>query len=565
MKRSQKFPFLQILLVVSLVFGLFVVSSSASYADDRYAFPMYYNNTPLAQNGFFLRGNVYVPISVLQSYGDTDKITFNTSKMQASFNLAELNMQMADTATTEFVQKWGGTVYVPLKKVDNVVVISLNAVEQLCKLSGAYDASRSRILLFPYAGGSASAAVTSREVTLTPSLGAYSTAPVTLPEGETLYITGETPSYYKAQTASGITGYVQKSAIKIMEIDLSDLDFYAPKKTKDIDSGVPINLAWEYASASTPVAPAVKHPGLDVLAPTWLDLFVEQGGAVQNETDAGYVDLAHANGYKVWTTITNNFSATGSTNFTSKCLADEAMMNKAIAQYLFYTCFYDCDGINIDFEQMKDAITKDFTNFVASLRNYTERQGLVLSVDTMLPRPWNVEYDFTNLAKHVDYLIIMSYDEHYSSSTSAGSVSSLPWVEEAVQDTLAMVPNEKLIMGIPFYTRVWVTDNNNRNLSNSSASMAKVQELIKTNNLTPTWSASGKQYFVSWPAANGRTNKIWIEDSRSIANRLALVQKYDLAGSACWQLAFADDTVWPVFEAMLKNGAPLSQFDTEKY
>ena len=565
MKHNRKAPLLHILLAVTLLFGLFTATAAYSYADDRYAFPMYYDNKPLAQNGFYLRGNVYVPISVLQAYGNTEKLTFNTSTMQASFNLADLNLQMADAATTEFVQKWGGTVYVPLKKVDKVVCISLNAVEQLCKLSGAYDASRSRILLFPYAGGSTSAAVTNRETTLTPSLSAYSSAAVTLPKGETIYLTGESRNYYKAQTASGITGYVQKSAVTMMEIDLSQYDFYAPRKDKDLSNDVPINLAWEYAGTQTPEAPSEKFAGLDILAPTWFDLFVEQGGAVQNEADAGYVDLAHSNGYKVWATITNNFSATGSTNFTSKCLADETLLNKAVAQYLFYACFYNCDGINIDFEQMKDAITKDFTNFVATLRNYTERQGLVLSVDTMLPRPWNVEYDFANLAKHVDYLIIMSYDEHYSTSTSAGSVASLPWVEEALRDTLAMVPKEKLVLGVPLYTRVWVTDASNRNLSNSSASMDKVQELIQVNNLTPVWDSTGKQYTVSWPAANDQTNKIWVEDSRSIAHRLNLVQKYDLAGSACWQRAFAQDSIWSVFDAMLKQGVPLSQFDVEKY
>jgi spore germination protein YaaH len=153
----------------------------------------------------------------------------------------------------------------------------------------------------------------------------------------------------------------------------------------------------------------------------------------------------------------------------------------------------------------------------------------------------------------------MTYDEHYSSSPVAGSVASLPWVEEAIVNTLKEVPKEKVLLGVPMYTRVWVVDNNGKVIRNPSASMPYVQTLIVEKNLTPIWLEKEKQHFVSY--ANGSyTDKIWVEDARSIANRLDLVRKYGLAGSACWQYSQASPEIWDVFSAMLKNGRPMSDY-----
>jgi spore germination protein YaaH len=153
----------------------------------------------------------------------------------------------------------------------------------------------------------------------------------------------------------------------------------------------------------------------------------------------------------------------------------------------------------------------------------------------------------------------MTYDEHYSGSPVAGSIASLPWVEEAVRETLKEVPKDQILMGVPMYTRVWVVDGSGKIIRNPSASMAYIENLIAEKNLLPFWLSKEKQNFVSYP--NGSyTEKIWIEDSRSIANRLDLVQTYDLAGSACWQYSQANDEIWSVFSGMLKDGKTLSDY-----
>jgi spore germination protein YaaH len=287
-------------------------------------------------------------------------------------------------------------------------------------------------------------------------------------------------------------------------------------------------------------------------APTWFDLIVEGDGNIENLGDKGYTEAAHAGGYMVWATITNSFSTKGSTAFTTKTFNNSALLNKSVAQYIFYSCLYDVDGINIDYEDVADGDAAGLVAFTALLRNYTERQGLVLSIDTLIPRPWTIEYDRAALSKYVDYLAVMTYDEHYSSSPAAGSVASLPWVESAVKDILKDVPASKLLLGVPLYTRIWTVDGAGKIISNPAAKMPEVRSLLESKGLTPVWLDREKQYYAEYPDG-ANTARIWIEDSRSIANRLNLVSKYNLAGAACWQLRQGEDQIWDVFDGMLKN------------
>jgi spore germination protein YaaH len=161
----------------------------------------------------------------------------------------------------------------------------------------------------------------------------------------------------------------------------------------------------------------------------------------------------------------------------------------------------------------------------------------------------------------VDYLALMTYDEHYAGSPIAGSTASLPWVKDALETTLKDVPASKLLLGIPLYTRIWTIDGNGKIISNPSAKMPTVRSTVESNGLKPQWRDKEKQYYVEYPNGSN-TSKIWIEDSRSIANRLELVKQYNLAGSACWQLSQGEDKIWDVFYGMLKKNKPPSNYES---
>lgn len=560
MKKRNKIGILFCCLLLVVVAGASLWSANSTFgADSPQEKPIYFEGKKLSEKGYVINNTPYAPVEVVKKYGDLSGLTIDTLEEKISIDLSKQSIIMADDVTTSFVKTYGGTVSIPLTKIDGTLYVPMNTSEQFLKLSAIL--SNEGLKLFDYAGTDQIARVNENDVYMVPSFAAAGKQePVALSKGEMVFLSDETDNYYKIETQDGYAGYVMRSSIAILDIDLSTVDFYAPKQDKYIQGDEKINLVWHYVYNTTPTPPAIKAKGIDVLSPTWFDLIVNGGGEVENKGDLGYTRAAHDRGYMVWATITNSMGIKGSTAFTTSVFNNTALLNKTVAQYLFYACLYEADGINIDFEQVVDSDAAGLTAFTALLRTYTERQGLVLSIDTLIPKPWTIEYDRDALAKHVDYIAVMTYDEHYSGSPVAGSIASLPWVEEAVRETLKEVPKDKILMGVPMYTRVWVVDGSGKIIRNPSATMPYIENLIDEKKLLPTWLSEEKQYFISYP--NGSyTEKIWIEDSRSIANRLNLVQTYDLAGSACWQYSQASDEIWSVFGGMLKDGKTLNDYE----
>lgn len=557
MKKRIISVFIVICMLIAAANNGLLLYLPAFGADDS-SYTLYYNNKIISQRGYYINSTPYLPVSIIGTYARNPGVTVDTSNQKLIINLASQNIMMADDATTNFVRTYAGNVYIPLREIEKELYFPLNVTEQLFKLS--YTVSDRVIKMRAYSGTDKIARINQNSVQAVSSLldGDGGTEDMNL--GDTVFITGETDNYYKISAEDGSTAYVMKDHVTISEIDLSKIDFYAPKKTKFKRGTEKISLAWEYVGKITPTAPAIKHSGLDILSPTWFDLIVDGDGSVENNGDKGYTDSAHDKGYMVWATITNNMSTKGSTAFTTKTFSNSGLLNRSVAQYIFYASLYDVDGINIDYEDVSDSDAAGLVAFTALLRNYTEKQGLVLSIDTLIPRPWNAEYDRAKLSKYVDYLAVMTYDEHYAGSPVAGSIASLPWVEEAVKATLKEVPASKLLLGIPLYTRIWTVDGSGKIISNPSAKMPTVRNTVETKGLTPIWRDKEKQYYVEYPNGSN-TSKIWIEDSRSIANRLELVKKYNLAGSACWQLSQSEEEIWDVFNGMLKKNKSFTNYE----
>lgn len=529
--------------------------------DGKDAYRIEYHGSTTSMHGYFENGSIYLPIDVIQRYNTNSGVTLDTAAKKLLIDISSQNIMMADDTVTNFIKANAGTIYIPLTEVDGKLYFPINVMEQFLKLS--YSLSNNKIKLFSYSGADKIASISADAMVIAPLSNFADNAKgktdddadqetsFTLKKGARIFIKGQTDNYYKIEDIEGRMGYVMKGSVKIEDIDLAKIDFYAPKQSKFIQkNNEKINGVWQYVGNVTPAAPEATD-GIDIMMPTWFRLNVEDGGTVSNSADKGYTDTAHKNGFLVWATITNNMSATGSTNFTSKMFATPSIENKAIAQYLLYSCLYGVDGINIDFEELKDADRNGLTAFTAKMRTYTERQGLNLSIDVMIPKPWTIEYDRAALSKHVDYIAVMTYDEHYSGSSVAGSISSMPFVEEAIEGCLKEgVPANKLLMGVPLYTRIWVMDASGKKVSNAAATMPQVQKILKDKRLTLTYLPKVGQNYVEYTVPEG-TAKIWIEDHTSLTNRLQYVDQYDLAGTACWQYSQCSQDIWPLFDRYL--------------
>jgi len=325
--------------------------------------PVFFNGSATSETAWRIKGNVYITVGAMQRFGQSSKLTVSREDMCLYFDPAELDMNIGDSETTAFIQRYAGQCYIPLKSFKNDIYVSLNAAAQLIHLD--YYIEAGSLYLSDGTGGAApdisfGGSIKAGGARAAGSLSGGAAANSKLSANTAVRKIGETASFYKVETRSGDVYYINKS-------DYSDSpaasaastgspaagsDFVFTPKNKDVHAGEKINMAWVHVSQETGVTsliPDTPNPGCEILSPTWLHQNVNGGGSIQNLCDRGFVDLAHENGYEVWIDVTNKFSAKGSTNYTSEVLADTNLRRKTIAQYLLYTCLYDGDGINIDY------------------------------------------------------------------------------------------------------------------------------------------------------------------------------------------------------------------------
>ena len=210
------------------------------------------------------------------------------------------------------------------------------------------------------------------------------------------------------------------------------------------------------------------------------------------------------------------------------------------------------DGINVDFENITEDSAPHYLQFVRELSVSMRKAKKILSVDLPVPQPYNAFYNPKELGVMTDYVIIMGYDEHYSGSEEAGSVASLPYVEAGIQGMLEAVPADKVINAIPFYTRLWIQPFGSSNLTSETMSMDEASDYVKKHNMEVYWDGSAGQN-VAEKEDDEALYQIWLEDEESIEEKMKLIQSYDLAGVASWQLGYQRNTVWEIMDRYL-NG-----------
>jgi len=295
----------------------------------------------------------------------------------------------------------------------------------------------------------------------------------------------------------------------------------------------------------------MKIKGLDVLSPTWFNL--TQNGLVINNADLTYVKAAHEKGYEVWGLFKNNFDP----DLTTTMLNSPELREKVIAQLVFYASYYELDGYNIDFENVYLKDKKALVTFMKELNFYAEKQNLVLSIDVTVPwgsDQWSKFLDRVAISKYVDYVMLMAYDEHWASSPTSGSVASIGWVERGVAESLKLIPKEKLILGVPFYTRIWtekIADGKTK-VSSKSIGMQYVDKYLSDKDESLKWDEDAGQFLAEYKDGN-ETYKIWIEDDTSLKLKLELIDQYDIAGVASWRKGFESQDIWELIYDTVKK------------
>ena len=366
-------------------------------------------------------------------------------------------------------------------------------------------------------------------------------------KGTKLRLIEEMENWDQVATDDGYIGYIDKKKVGEAEKTKFERSFKREQYSYlTMDSKV--NMVWHQVTSTDANAyfadATANMTGVNVISPTWFYL-TDTSGNIASIASADYVSQAHEKGLQVWGLI-DNFTQEVSTTET---LSSTAARQNIISQLIQAAQDVGMDGINVDFESLSEDVGTHFLEFLRELSIECHKNNLVLSVDNPVPEDFTSHYDRAEQGRVVDYVIIMGYDEHYVGS-EAGSVASLPWVEQGIQDTLDEVPAKRVINAIPFYTRLWRTTGGN--VTSEAIGMDQAQQTIADNNVETYWDKTTSQNYGKYDIDNS-TYQIWLEDAQSVAEKVKLVSKYDLAGVSAWKLGFENSGIWQVISDNLNN------------
>lgn len=361
-------------------------------------------------------------------------------------------------------------------------------------------------------------------------------------KGEKVTVLEELDSWYKVKTEDAFIGYVQKRFVKdvcqyIEDRAVTVEEPYYPAVKKEGK----INMGWHQvfsSAANDGVSSVISGTNINVIAPTWFFLNGDSGEYVCNASSS-YVTYAHNRDIEVWAVVDN---------FNMDCNLHEVLKNTTQRDVLISNLIADCkrfgiDGLNVDFEQVSPETGRHYIQFIRELSVACHANDLILSVDNYVPTAYTAFYDREEQGRYVDYVVIMGYDEHAGNSDVAGSVASLGFVEQGITDTLSVVDKDKVINGVPFYTRGWATTDGE--VSVKTYTMRNQKQFLKEHGIEVAWDEGKGQYYGA-AYVDGTTYEIWMEDASSLREKLNVMSKYEIAGVAQWKLGLETEDVWTV-------------------
>lgn len=434
---------------------------------------------------------------------------------------------------------------------DGKVYISLDVVKEYTDLDYAYYSNPNRVVIRNEWDGVEQAMVQSGTAQVRQKGGIKSLILADVQKGDTLLYLENLDNWCKVMTADGYTGYIRTEDIsepEAIEARTAKKDSYE-RITRDHK----INLVW-HQSTSTESNDAMAEmtaemTGVNVISPTWFSV-TDETGTISSLASADYVKLAHDAGREVWGLIDNFNEAFDETTD----LAYASVRSRIIEQLLAEAASCGMDGINVDFENLKEAGIPHYLQFLRELTSAAHAQNLVVSVDTPVPQAYTMYYQRGEQARFVDYMIVMAYDEHFAGSEEAGSVSSLPFVQQAVEEMTRVMPADQVICGIPFYTRVWTEKFGQSAITSEVLGMDGTKNYAKENQMTETWDASLGQNVATVETSDARYT-IWMEDEQSMEEKLKVIQSADLAGVAEWKLGFECADVWSLISKYIETNS----------
>ena len=489
----------------------------------------------LEERGLVDGDRVYLPLDVVNTY-------LNQRYYWDSANQQILYATPSELTSASASSEAGDKVWVK----DDKVYLNLTYVQEFTDLDAYITKDPYRIAI-QYKFKNVKTVTVKKNTSIRYRGGIKSAILTSVKKGTKLRLIEEMENWDQVATDDGYIGYIDKK--KVAEAEKTKFErSFKKEQYSYLTMDSKVNMVWHQVTSTDANAyfadATANMTGVNVISPTWFYL-TDTSGNIASIASADYVSQAHEKGLQVWGLI-DNFTQEVSTTET---LSSTAARQNIISQLIQAAQDVGMDGINVDFESLSEDVGIHFLEFLRELSIECHKNNLVLSVDNPVPEDFTSHYDRAEQGRVVDYVIIMGYDEHYVGS-EAGSVASLPWVEQGIQDTLDEVPAKRVINAIPFYTRLWKTTGGN--VTSEAIGMDQAQQTIADNNVETYWDKTTSQNYGKYDIDNS-TYQIWLEDAQSVAEKVKLVSKYDLAGVSAWKLGFENNGIWQVISDNLNN------------
>ena len=536
--------FMGLLLIVVLAAGafLFVENRGTSKISTKYdKFNFLTEDKDIDKDDFCIEdGMIYLSLDYIKEYLDKG-IEYDESTGEVKINNNHANKILK---LNEYEAKFNsGTIDLraPVIEKNGKIMLPIEAFIYDYDVRLRYNKDI-RLLLLDYRDKEYDLTKTTSETLLRESASKRSPIIKKLPQGEELYVYEEKGKFYKVRMPEGYAGYVLKK-----DLD-QNFEKVSLKSTSKNTSDGPINLTWDYTYAehSEDKINQIKDiKGLDVIIPTWFSIRNGNGDMI-DRGNQNYIKKYKDLGIDVWAYLDNSFDP----NITHEALSNENTRKKVINKTLELCKKYGMKGINIDFEHTKIDDRDYITDFVREFRQ-AAGDDFIITVDVTPQISADVTkepYDRKALAEIADYMVVMAYDQHWGSSDKAGSVAQYKWVEGSVNVLFRSIPNKKMILGVPLYTRLWKEAGGK--VTSKTISMDEVARIIAAKGLKPVWDKESQQNYIEYQE-NNADYKIWIEDANSLEKKVSLVNKYNLAGVGSWRFGFETPNIWDVISKEL--------------
>ena len=450
--------------------------------------------------------------------------------------------------------------YVILRTDGSTAYIALDFIQQYTNIDYEVYDDPSRVMIVTDWGETTVAEVR-RDTQVRYQGGVKSPILTQISKGDEVTIVEREENWKKVRTKDGFIGYVKNSALRDEETKEISRDFEEQEFT-NISKDYTINMVWHNVSnmtANTYIQQSLAGTeGLNTIAPTWFSI-ADTDGNLESIASTDYVSYAHQSGLEVWAVLRDFHGGTNSYDETYQVLSYTSKRERLISQVIQAALAADVDGINLDFELISSECGPHYIQFVRELSVECRANGLVFSVDNYVPQPYNQHYDIEEQGIVADYVIIMAYDEHTDASYESGSVASISYLQNGIADALESVPQDRLIAGIPFFTRLWLETPKTEEelaqeagteaasypnkISSQAMGMDEAAQAVTDAGAQTSWDEETKQNYAEWEA-DGGTYKIWLEDTDSLEEKLKVIDENELAGVAEWSLGMENQAVW---------------------